>query len=283
MPATAHSEQSEERSDGRPAETGPGQGCLNGPQQSEAGMLSIVVDGRTADISLICLTISSLLRGTAQRSRMQVLLPTDADQSWFSTWIAHERQISLINSLDAVTPGDSCVMILPAGVVVGMFSLEAAVECLDVSAANVLRILVDGCPGSVELWRTKALGDRQLRAAAEQKTRRSGAERWVSGASVGMYAAGRPEPKMFLRKGRAGKFEVKVLVRDTARPDVRREYEVRIRELEAQLARAKREALSSAHGPARGGRLLLRAMKKGPRYVMNRASRRLLLRIPGRH
>ena len=264
------------------AEAGLTLSRLSGPAPSARGLLGVVVDARKSEISQVCLTVSSLLRGTVQRPRIQILLSHSADARPIAEWVAHEQQISLITSLAEVTPGEEYLMVIPAGVIAGAYSVEAAVECLDVSGAGVLRVLVDGVEGAVEVWRSAALGDAGDRSAAEARARAAGRERWISGASTGMHAVGRPAPKMFLRKGPAEKFEVRVLARDTAKADVKADYEGRLRELESQLARMKRKAANQANGNMDSARILNTA-KKGPSYLVRRAAWHLRQRLTGRN
>lgn len=255
---------------------------LTGPAPSSLGLLAIIVDGRGAETSRVCITISSLLRGTVQRPRIQVLLSHSADRTAIAEWLAHEHQISLITSLAEAAPGDEYLMVVPAGVIAGTHSVEAAVDSLDTAGATVLRVLVDGIDGTVELWRSSALGDAGERTDAEARARAAGAERWISGASTGMHAAGRPAPKMFLRKGPAGTFDVRVLVRDTAKVDVKTDYEQRLRELESQLARARRNAANQPNGGTDAGRVF-KAAKKGPGYMVRRAARAFRQRVRDRN
>ena len=240
------------------------------------------MDARKGETSQVCLTVSSLLRGTVQRPRIQILLPRSASASPIAEWVAHEPQISLITSLAEVTPGEEYLMVVPAGTIAGAYSVEAAVECLDTSGAGVLRVLVDGVDGAVEVWRSGALGDSAARSDAEARVRAAGRERWVSGASTGMHAAGRPAPKMFLRKGPAEKFEVRVLARDTAKAEVKADYEGRLRELESQLARMKRQAANQASGNTEGAGIF-RAANMGPGYLIRRAARHFRRRLTGRN
>ena len=255
---------------------------LAGPAASPLGLLAIVVDGRDCETSQVCLTVSSLLQGTVQRARIQILLSESADSRLIGEWIAHEHQVSLINALQEVLPGEEYLMVIQAGVIVGAYSVEAAVACLDTADAAVLRVVIDGVERAAELWRSDALGDSGERFDAELRARAAGSERWVSGASTGMHAAGRPAPKMFLRKGVAEKFEVRVVVRDTAKTDVKADYESRLRDLELQLARAKRNAANHA-GSITGGAGVLRAVKKGPGYIARRAAQLLRQRLMERN
>lgn len=264
------------------AEAGLTPSRLAGPAPSARGILGVVVDARKSETSQVCLTVSSLLQGTVQRPRIQILLSRSADPRPIAEWVAHEQQISLITSLAEVTPGEEYLMVIPAGVIAGGYSVEAAVECLYVSGAGVLRVLVDGVDGAVEVWRSAALGDAGERSAAEARARAAGKERWVSGASTGMHAVGRPAPKMFLRKGSAEKFEVRVLALDTAKADVKSDYEGRLRELESQLARMRRKAANQANGNTDGSRILKTA-KRGPIYLARRTVRHLRQRLTGRN
>ena len=241
---------------------------LSAPAPSVGGRLCIVVDGRNSEAQNICLTLSSVLRGTVQRVRIQILAPQSADSQLIAGWVANEPQISMIQSISDVRSGDDYLMVLPAGVIAGTHSVEAAVECLEVTGASVLRVVVDGVERSVEVWRTDALGAAGERRTAEARARGQGSERWTSGASTGMHAAGRPAPRMYLRKGPAERFDMEVLVYDTAQRRVKENYENRVRQLEAQLARAKREAANPAVETLTPR--ILRVVKRGPRYVARR-------------
>ncbi|NKX55361.1 hypothetical protein [Arthrobacter mobilis] len=256
---------------------------LQQPRRSWAAMLTILLDARSADARTAALSISSILTGSTQRNPLQVLIPDSEDSVLLEQWLAFEPDVRFVRTVDEAVLGAQYLLVCPAGVVFGSHSVQAAVEAAQESGARLLRAVVDGVSGSLELWDTAGLGSAADLSAAEQGIRDDGGERWVSGASLGAYAAGRPAPKMFLRKGAAGRFDVHVVVKDLKDPAARRDYEQQIRQLESELARAKRhwwqEASSAA--PAGGtarrpfGSVPLRAVRKGPRYLAARTALRL--------
>ena len=239
--------------------------------------MAVLVDARAADAHGTALTIGSILSGSVQRSFLQILMPNSADSVLLEQWLASEADVHFIRSLEDVVVGDQYLLVCPAGVVLGTYSIEAAVEAADETGAGLLRAIVDGAPGTLELWKAAALGSPISLTAAEQAIRNQGGERWVSGARLGAHAFHRPAPKQFLRKGKAGTFDLHVVVKDLKDPATRFDYEHQVRRLEAELARVKRHQWQAATRDASPGsaRRPLVALRKGPRYLASRAAARL--------
>ncbi|MGM0929179.1 MAG: hypothetical protein ACQEXN_05665 [Actinomycetota bacterium] len=247
------------------------------PRRTSKGTLTVLVDARAADARATALTIASIFSGSVQRSFLQVLMPNSADSVLLEQWLASESDVHFVRSVKDVVAGDQYLLVCPAGVVLGTYSIEAAVEAANETGASLLRALVDGASGTLELWKSAALGSPVSLTGAEQAIRNQGGERWISGASLGAHACYRPAPKQFLRKGRAGTFDVHVVVKDLKDPATRLDYEHQVRRLEAELARVKRHQWQAATRDASPGtaRTPLHALRKGPRYLASRAAARL--------
>ena len=247
------------------------------PRQSSNGVLTILVDARSADARTTALTIASIFSGSVQRSPLQILMPVSADSAMLEEWLASEHSVRFIRGLEEVAAGDQFLLVCPAGIKLGTYSVEAALEAAEETGADLLRVVVDGASGTLELWKAAALEAHSSLNGAERAIRNLNGERWVSGASLGAHALGRPAPKQFLRKGKAGKFDLHVVVKDLKDPATRLDYEHQVRRLEAELARVKRHQWQNAtRGTSPAAAFLpFHALRKGPRYFASRAAARL--------
>ena len=251
------------------------------PPDSYAGFLSVIIDARGADCTEIAATLAKLFQGTLQRVRIQILVSSSEKGQEVKAFTKHDSAISVIYSIDEIILPDSYILVCPAGVLVGTYSVEAAIEAIDATGCHVLRAVVDGATSSVELWQVEALKSAQNLGLAEENARVAGKERWVSGSGLGLHVVGQPSPKQFLKKGLAQKHELTVLVRDTSQQRVRLDYEYRIRRLQAELDRAKKEIWSSGCHSSFGMSKSIRLLRKGPRYILARIKVKLLRSAEG--
>ena len=134
----------------------------------------------------------------------------------------------------------------------------------------MLRVPVDGAGGNVEVWRSASLQPDPK--SAEERARLAGGERWVSGASLGFYYHGRPQPKPHVRRGPAGTLELVVVAEDGAVPRARQGYLDRIKALESEVARLRKAQWKDALHDGRTGAAAKAA---------GGAARRLLAQLAG--
>ena len=167
-------------------------------------------------------------------------------------------------------------LVISAGTALGLHSLEAMIDTLQQTEATVLRALVDGQAGALELWHTATL--RELREAGdpEKSARSAGGERWVSGSALGLHDFRRPKPKLHLRKGAAATLELNIVVRDLADRGTRVDYEQQIRHLESRLKKSEieRRRLEQGLAPNRGISRAQAIARKGPAYILGRLKAR---------
>lgn len=220
-------------------------------------------------------TVASLLGSACQNFAVDLLVG-DCAGTRLQDWLATDGRFSFIRGDDQLLSRAEYTLVLPAGTAVGTHSMEAMVDSLVQTQALVLRALVDGLPGPVELWHTATLRTLAEAGDPEASARSAGGERWVAGNSLGLHDFRRPKPKLHLRKGAAATLDLNIVVRDLADSAVRMDYEHRIRQLEARLNRAQTECrrLEQGIAPTRGLARVRAIARKGPAYVTARLKAR---------
>ena len=173
-------------------------------------------------------------------------------------------------------PTPAITLVLGAGTALGLHSLEAMIESVRQTEAQLLRALVDGRPGAVEFWETGTLRRLSKAGDPEKAARKAGGERWVSGNALGLHDFRRPKPKLHLRKGAAATLDLNIVVRDLSNSSTRRDYEQQIRQLEARLKKSEteRRRLEQGLAPNRGLSRARAIARKGPAYILVRLKAR---------
>ena len=156
------------------------------------------------------------------------------------------------------------------------WKLEAMIDTLRQTQALVLRALVDGQSGAMELWQTATLRELSETGDPEKSARSAGGERWVSGSALGLHDFRRPKPKLHLRKGAAATLDLNIVVRDLADAATRLDYEQKIRHLEARLKKSEieRRRLEQGMAPNRGLSRARAIARKGPAYIFGQLKSR---------
>lgn len=235
--------------------------------------LRIVLDASGASQRALTLTLASLLSGTAQRFDIQIMRPEGMSVGPVSDWIRRLGQVGFINGPEDIDVEIDLLLVAPVGVIFGRYSVEAAVEAKQVAGCELLRAVIDGSSGGLELWSGELLLKATNRSTAEAEVRKREGERWVSGSSLGLRYMGRPPPKQFLRKGAAGRLEQTVVVRDQTDQQTRLDYEERVRALQAELQRVRRIHQNGGDAP-RTSRRIASLLRRGPKYVLRQMPRR---------
>lgn len=225
--------------------------ALQLPAQGRAPM-TLVVNAAGAPAGHVASTLVSYRQGTVQQLPVQICGLSGPEAEAVRRWLDGDPLVSFPVAPEDVDCSAETVLAVPAGVLFGTHSLEAAYEALHAAdGCLVLRAPVDGAQGSVELWRSAFLGTD--RKSAEGRARLAGGERWVSGASLGLYYHGRPQPKPHMRRGAAGTLELVVVAEDSAVPHVRQGYLNRIKALESEIARLRKAQWNDALRQGRAG------------------------------
>lgn len=233
--------------------------------------MTLVIQAAGAHAGHAAATLASYRKGTVQQLPVQICGLSGPEAQTVREWLECDPLVSFPASPDDVVCLAETVMVVPAGVLLGTHSVEAAHDALKVSdGCLVVRAPVDGAAGSVEVWRGDSLSiDRKK---AEDAARRAGGERWVSGGSLGLYYLGRPRPKPHMRRGAAGTLELVVLAEDGALPEVRGGYLDRIRALETEVNRLRKAQWNDA---------LRRGGTGEAARVARAAARRVVSKLPG--
>lgn len=248
--------------------------ALHTPRR-ETPLVRILVRAAKARDLEIAGTVASLLGSACQDFAVDILVE-NGSRPKLEEWLATDSRFSFLRTDEQDIAEAVYTLVVSAGTVLGLHSLEAMIDSLRQTQALVLRSLVDGQPGAVELWQTATL--RELRAAGdpERSARSAGGERWVSGNALGLHDFRRPKPKLHLRKGAAATLELNIVVRDLADRDTRLDYEQRIRQLEARLKKSEveRRRLEQGLAPNRGISRARAIARKGPAYILGRLKAR---------
>ena len=248
--------------------------ALHTPRQ-ETPLVRILIRAPKATDLEIAGTVASLLGSACQDFAVDILVE-NGSRPKLAEWLATDTRFSFLRTDEQHIAEAAYTLVVSAGTVLGPHSLEAMIDSLRQTQALVLRALVDGQPGAIELWQTATL--RELRAAGdpERSARSAGGERWVSGSALGLHDFRRPKPKLHLRKGAAATLDLNIVVRDLADSGTRLDYEQRIRQLEARLKKSEveRRRLEQGLAPNRGISRAQAIARKGPAYILGRLKAR---------
>jgi hypothetical protein len=244
--------------------------ALHTPRQ-ETPLVRILVKSAKATDLEIAGTVASLFGSACQDFAVDILV-ADGGRPKLEEWLATDRRFSFLSGAGDQPAEAVYTLVVNGGTAFGLHSLEAMMEALRQTQALVLRALVDGQPGAIEMWQTATL--RELRAAGdpEKSARGAGGERWVSGSALGLHDFRRPKPKLHLRKGAAATLDLNIVVRDLADSATRHDYEQQIRHLEARLRKSEieRRRLEQGLAPNRGLSRARAIARKGPAYILSR-------------
>jgi len=251
--------------------------ALHAPRQ-EAPLVRILVRAAKATDLEIAGTVASLFGSACQDFAVDILA-ADGGRPKLEEWLATDRRFSFVRSEedDAEQPAEAAyTLVLSAGTALGLHSLEAMMETLRQTEALVLRALVDGQPGAIELWQTATLARLSESGDPEKSARSAGGERWVSGNALGLHDFRRPKPKLHLRRGAAAALDLNIVVRDLADSATRLDYEQKIRHLEARLKKSEieRRRLEQGLAPNRGLSRARAIARKGPAYILGQLKAR---------
>jgi len=122
-----------------------------------------------------------------------------------------------------------------AGCVLTAFSLAALLEVANLPDVKIVRTVVEGLRGSLELWNCRWLNDQTNRSDAESVARKLGLERWISAEGAGIHALGWPEPRVFFRRGAADRHVLDVVAFDASSRRYLDQKEHEISELKGEV------------------------------------------------
>lgn len=247
-------------------------------------LLQITVRAGTAPDLAVAATIVSLFKSACQDFSVVVVHEKTDPRKRLKEWLATDSRFSFTDVPEKKIGNSTYTLVISAGVALGVHSLEAMMESLSVTGATVLRALVDGQGGTIELWPTDKLRSSAESGDAERAARRAGGERWLSGSSLGLHDYQQPQPKLHLRKGAAGTLDLNIVVRDLRDPATRLDYEQRIRQLESRLKKSEieRRRLEQGFSPNRGLTRVRAVAGRGPAYVVARLKDRVGQGMRGR-
>ena len=248
--------------------------ALHTPRR-ETPLVRILIRAAKATDLEIAGTVASLFRSACQDFAVDILVQ-DGRRPKLEEWLATDRRFSFVRTDGQQITEASYTLVISAGTALSLHSLEAMIDSLRQTQALVLRALVDGQPGAIELWQTATLQALSETRDPEKAARSAGGERWVSGSALGLHDFRRPKPKLHLRKGAAATLDLNIVVRDLADRATRLDYEQRIRQLEARLKKseAERRRLEQGLAPNRGISRARAIARKGPAYILGRLKAR---------
>jgi hypothetical protein len=248
--------------------------ALHTPRRETPLVRILIRAAKAADLE-IAGTVASLFGSACQDFAVDILVE-DGGRPKLEEWLASDRRFAFVRTDGQHIAESSYTLVLSAGTAVALHSLEAMIDTLRQTQALVLRALVDGQPGAIELWPTATLRELSGSGDPEQSARNAGGERWVSGSALGLHDFRRPKPKLHLRKGAAATLDLNIVVRDLADSATRHDYEQQIRQLEARLKKSEieRRRLEQGLAPNRGLSRARAIARKGPAYILGRLKAR---------
>jgi hypothetical protein len=241
----------------------------HGPRTGQP-LVQVLVRGGQATELEIGATVGTLLKSGCQDFHVTIM--STASHPRLEAWLADDRRFAFVEGKNDVLLPSTYTLVIPAGVALGVHSLEATIEALRETRCLVLRALVDGRSDAIELWQTPVLRSYAAQGDPEKLARRAGGERWVSGNGLGLHDYRQPKPKLHLRRGAAAALDLNILVRDLTDRSVRGDYEQRILQLESRLRKSEveRRRLEQGLAPNRGLARVRAAARKGPVYLLAR-------------
>jgi len=231
------------------AEAGLSLPAYMGPR-SESGRLSVQIIG-SGDERTTALTIATLLASSFQDFRVTLPSASLDGSTALASWLESDARFRAQDPAPGNWSRFEAVLVLPAGVLLTKYSLEALFETLRQPGTSVVRAVVPGQPQALEFWDGRflaAAGGRSAEAAA----RNTNAERWIDGAALGLHQAGDPAPKVFFRRGAADRHIIDVNVM-TAPPKNPLGHRVTARRMVKALARRIKAVPASAKGRTASG------------------------------
>ncbi|WDF32137.1 hypothetical protein PTW37_09615 [Arthrobacter agilis] len=243
---------------------------IHGPRRPKP-LIGVVLPAGAATELEVAATVASLLTSVCQDYVVDI---AGAPPIWvrLRRWLAEDTRFRWVTDRVTAPRAATYTLVVPAGTRLGAFSLEALVDAMQNDRISCLRALVDGRAGAAEFWDTAVLTGLWETGDPEAAVRRRGGERWIAGNALGLHDYRAPAPRVHLRRGAAGRHEVTVVVRDAGDPAVRRDYEDRIRGLEARVARSEvaGRRFETGIAPARGITRVKAVLKRGPGYTVAR-------------
>lgn len=197
-------------------------------------------------------TIVSLLKSSCQDFEALLednVVGTDA-RIW--QWLGGDARFSIIESKGLEGNGSQSTMILPSGVILTPYAMEALYQALALPLVRVVRVAVSNVPSGVEFWSTDFLyrtGPRKAESAA----RASGGERWINGEALGIHAIGDSPPRVFFRRGAADRHIVEVMLFDAKRELNMTAVNEELVALRREISRLKKLLTSKTRTLARPG------------------------------
>ena len=248
--------------------------ALHTPRRNTPLVRILIRATKAADLE-IAATVASLFGSACQDFGVDILVE-DGSRPRLEEWLATDGRFAFVPTDEQQIADAAYTLVVSAGTALGLHSLEAMIDSLRQTQALVLRALVDGQPGAIELWQTATLRELTETGDPEKSARGAGGERWVSGSALGLHDFRRPKPKLHLRKGAAATLDLNIVVRDLADSATRLDYEHKIRQLEARLKKSEveRRHLEQGLAPNRGISRARAIVRKGPAYILARLKAR---------
>jgi hypothetical protein len=199
--------------------------------------LAIVLRCEDSSAAEIATTINDLLQSTFQDYSVQIV-DSEAHRTNLSEWLGADSRFSLVDSRTRTVPPGRFILVVHAGWRLTRYSLEALLEAIQSPGVHVVRALTEGRRESLEVWDSVFLQSGPLHEA-ENHARVCGFERWMSGMDAGIYAYGKPVPKVFFRKGKADRHIIEFSISRSKSAARAKPHSWRVTELEREIERLR--------------------------------------------
>lgn len=161
-------------------------------------------------------SLNSLFASSVQNFDIVCILVERAVRRIVEPWTQADSRVRFDSALPDSLPSTGYVLVMRAGLSMTPFSIEALLNVVLLPGVEVVRTIVEGHPGTLELWDASGLVDEKNRLNAEAKARQNGHERWVSAEGAGIHGFGQPAPRVFFRRGSADRHVLDVVAFDAA-------------------------------------------------------------------
>jgi hypothetical protein len=231
-----------------------------GPWNSVPRLAILIPSGDRPTAEIIA-TVEDILLSTFQDYTVLISGRPAGGLEQLRIWLRDDRRFAVATRTAREIPAAKFVVVLPAGWRLTRYSLEALLSAVQLPGVAVVRVLVEGHSRPVEIWHREYLvgsGPKNATRAA----RTNGAERWIDGSSLGLYAHGCVAPKVFFRKGPADRHILEFVVYDSRKEAFKQSQRRRIEALERDIRGLRSQInLDGSRGNARKSIRTLRRLR----------------------
>lgn len=161
-------------------------------------------------------SLTSLFTSSIQNLTIYCISSEKVTMEAMQAWTHADSRVKYLPSVPRELPTTGYLLVIKAGCILTPFSIAALMEVAQLPKVTVVRSVIEGLRGSLELWDCHWLNAQANRSIAEDEARRLGFERWISAEGTGIHAVDFPEPRVFFRRGAADRHVLELVAFDAS-------------------------------------------------------------------